>query len=634
MALGFIKDSRTQILLNLDEKENEHMPADATGNLTPLVPAFTGWDRPAVVDGYLGRARRWQSGFLNGEGYKAEDVVPGTTKLKRSMSIEAVINFDSWYSGGQYRIIQRSDSGGNALWGMYIQISGTPYLGVLWTGYWREVEFTPPTDGKPMYLVVTREWLGTDEVLVKLYANGVMIDSETTTVGTIPDTFDSVVYLGNHGIDPGYPYPVYAGLIIEGVRVSNACRTAEEIRQVYRQLFVYQPWGYELLRACLPPGKAYSQGPDTSIQRELMVQGDGIGLAWSKLTELLEDHLPDRAWSQLERWEAALQVPHVPTDSIAERRQRLVAFLAQVHGYSRDSILKYIAPLTGLDPEDLQLIEIENVIEDVFTSEDPRWAQEVGAGDPAAITFDTAGAIYGDPAVELAVDLGDDLIWTAATFDACRIRTSVPEADQCEITAGIRVATAGGIPSDHGVALYLYDHLSRAFLAFGLWNDGTDYRWFYRHCDGTSGGAVTHTLGVVVTGFASATTKVRYRDLGNGTARLEGFDSALGEWATIATLGGRRVYTGVALLGTSTAAGTGLAYCWSFRMWCPQWVGVFQWFIYRDPSEAPTNYDRASAQLLLNRMRPAHTRGHLIETLTPVLNDPDAHSWVGGEPCL
>ncbi len=50
---------------------------------------------------------------------------------------------------------------------------------------------------------------------------------------------------------------------------------------------------------------------------------------------------------------------------------------------------------------------------------------------------------------------------------------------------------------------------------------------------------------------------------------------------------------------------------------------IFRFFIYRDPGE-PGDYDLETAQDLVDRMKPAHTSGHVIESLSFLCDDPES----------
>ena len=50
---------------------------------------------------------------------------------------------------------------------------------------------------------------------------------------------------------------------------------------------------------------------------------------------------------------------------------------------------------------------------------------------------------------------------------------------------------------------------------------------------------------------------------------------------------------------------------------------IYRFFIYRDPSE-PGDYDVDAAQELVDSMKPAHTKGHVIESIDFLCDDPES----------
>jgi hypothetical protein len=65
--------------------------------------------------------------------------------------------------------------------------------------------------------------------------------------------------------------------------------------------------------------------------------------------------------------------------------------------------------------------------------------------------------------------------------------------------------------------------------------------------------------------------------------------------------------------GDSSAANNGSIVFREVRTWSPQSRQVYRWYVHRDPGLAGTG-DIAGAQVVVNRMRPAHTLGLVCET--------------------
>lgn len=343
-------------------------PHDAVGGLDDLVvPA--GLTTPPIVDGIFGRARS----FPSGSGFEGLELVANQLRLRRSMSIEAIVSIDALRQvNGRHTIIARGRRGAvgeRRLFSLFVDVTGAPgapvcKLGMGWDqgtapAYVPGVYFDVTAPGF-VYLCVTREWVSAGVVRVSYYANDKALGTFTVTGGAIADGDGGHTTVGMEGAGAGV-YTNYFLDAIDDLRVSNVVRSPEEVQSDYLRMFQFQPWGYDMIRMFANSlGDNYSRNEDAQISRELMVEGDALGFAWAQLNELLTNTLPDRSTKRLDRWEAICRIQPGPTDSIQTRRNRILAFMQQVAGYTVDKIVTAVAPVLACTPDQLEIIENRN----------------------------------------------------------------------------------------------------------------------------------------------------------------------------------------------------------------------------------------------------------------------------------
>jgi len=256
-----------------------------------------------------------------------------------------------------------------------------------------------------------------------------------------------------------------------------------------------------------------------------------------------------------------------------------------------------------------------------------KWLQEPNEG--------TIGQVNG--LLTLSSQVGDDARWTAAVAKPVRLRASVAEGAEVEIIAGIKPAL---VDDGASCGVYVHNAATGAAQLFGILRSGGGNRWWYRTID-VDGESGAPTMGEVVGGLVPAGTvywlRLKRRTDEEGEFDLQyrvdgsGFD---GPWTTLAsgleTIASPLHWCGpFVAVDTAPAVNGNAASFVDFRIVTPQSRHVWQWFVYRDPSLAPA-YDRAGAQLVLDKMKPAHTRGTVIESLAFVVGSP--FSRVGVEP--
>lgn len=607
----------TKIVLHFDEPATTMRPEDAAGSLQPLAPANAG-QTPAVADGAVGGGRL----FAVNKGFIASEAVVDATKLRRSMTIEAILKYTA-SAGIEQTIICRGKKTGTAaerrLWCLSIvDVAGVQKLRSAWdrsggtAAVVPDLTFTPPAGF--MYLAAVREWASATVATVSYYVNGLFVGSVTSAEANIEDGDAGTTQIGIRWNQGGAVYAFEYRDIIDELRVAEGTRSAEEIRQIARRLFVHPARQYEALKALMPPGNAYTTNPESFIQRELMVAGDGLGHAASKLAELDEDFLPDRAWSFLDRWEEVTRLAPRADDTIAQRRERVVGFLRKIHGYNRDEIRTAIFQLLRLTSTQVAISEVSNRFDDSFLTSPlgPAWHQEANEG--------TIGVSAGQ--LTLAVQAGDDARWTDSLRKAVNVRTPLVDADRCEIVADV---ASRSVPSNgDGVGLFVLDMLNSGWAhLFGIKRDAGVEKFF------------SATIGPshVVTVYADAVPAGQLwlsfqRKAGGGnlcdlrystTGKYGPWTTVADDIATLVTPGScglfARAETQPAPSNVSLVLNEG-------SVWCPRARTPFHWYVYRDPGISGTP-DIQGAQLVIAKMKPAHTLGTVVESLALKCDDAD-----------
>jgi hypothetical protein len=409
---------------------------------------------------------------------------------------------------------------------------------------------------------------------------------------------------GGGGGGAGDGAGMMSGDRIDELRISRVARTAEEIRQVHRRLFVYTRWAQELVHSLQPPG-VYSQDPDSLVQRLYAVGADALATGWALIEELLEDFLPDRATRTLSEWEVVTGLLPRPHDTVAQRRARVLAFLRKIHGYSRASIADAIAPVLGLTAADLVFTEGRNRIADDFTgaSVHGRWTQRPGGGVVAV----AAGALT------LSFAIAADARWATSP----RIIMSLVDPGGAEIYVQVTALSIGNVGDVTG--LVYIDPSTADGTVFGLRWNGTEYDFVHV----TIQGAVETTT--MLASGASLPVVLRVREVA-GAVELyhsSGFD---GPWVQLGgthVLVGTPLAAGLVLIGEdASAAAASSASFGEFRVWMPQSRQVFQWWV-SAAAGSPSKADLFAAQRLVNEMKPSHTRGTVIGTVF-LTDDPDS----------
>jgi uncharacterized protein YmfQ (DUF2313 family) len=625
-------DALTAALWRFDESQASYLPNDAAGGIAPLGPVVAG-QIPTVVPGQLGNGMGFARQFAAGFGFKGAELVADRLRLRRSLTLEAVLQYTQ--NGGRQTIVCRGTKDGTAAQRRLFCLSlirsgGVDKVSLEWdrtsgtAAVVGDITFTPPAGW--FYLAVVREWTSTVLATVRAYVGQMvgerpvfaLVGTQTSTEADIEDgaagETDVGIRWGGAAYDSHYAGP------LDQVRVSSDVRSAEELEHTFRTQFFYPGLAYELVTQALPPGVGYSTDPTSRIQRWLQVLAEGVGIAWGKARELADYYQPDVAWSLLSRWEQITRLSPRPGDTIQQRRDRVVGFLRRIHGYNRDSIRNAVFELLNTTVANVVVVENSNMFTDPFDGSTPKPWWTIEANNGTAVV--TAGLLA------LQSQAGDDARWNATVAVPVRLRTTLAADTEAEVIASVQPSL-----TDNGAScgLYVYNFVNGNAHLFGIQRDAGSNKWWHRKIEG---GVVTSTLGAA-TG-AGTTFWLRYKRKADGNVDLQfrvdgsGFD---GPWSTafagVATIASQ--WTGpFVVVDTNPAVSINGGDFLDFRMWCPRSREVFQAYLYRDPLLAPTNYDRVGAQLVVDKMKPAHVNVTVIEALDALTDSPFTR--VDGEP--
>jgi hypothetical protein len=367
------------IRLPFNESATAILPSDSEGNVldfTGDTGATPDLELPAVVDGLTGPARR----FTENDGGTAADV-DNASLLTRDMSIQCLILPDltaqaALAAPGVVIANHINQVGAVSAWQLQIDsIDAALNLASMRFG-WSDVGESDPdiagaeavgfvVDGWVL-LTATRHWVSASEVRVRYYLNAELLDEVTSAYGDIDGAVAAPVTIGCR--ETGADYENFLEADVDGIIVTDHEMSGEEVRQTYMRLAVHQPQGRLMLQPLLAKGKAYSIDADSGIQEEIAVEGDGLGYFYSANQEMREDYFPDRAWSMLEDWERVCRLPPRALDTYETRRNRIVGYLRQAHGYAAEDVQRALADVLDLTAAQVEILNYTNKYEDEFAT--------------------------------------------------------------------------------------------------------------------------------------------------------------------------------------------------------------------------------------------------------------------------
>jgi hypothetical protein len=341
------------------------------------------------------------------------------------------------------------------------------------------------------------------------------------------------------------------------------------------------------------------------------LSGAGLGYATARAEELRATWLPDRAYAdEIARWERLYGLAPRALDSLDVRRQRVAAFVARDNGYSPEQLQEVLADPFDLAVDDVEILEFSNTITDDFaTLELERWFT-----DPAAAWTIASGALKGERLATV------DARWDLQNRKAYRCLTSLSSGEGRVVL--LAKLSGWTLSSDAVLGLQLFNGRTGNSLWFGLKGGGTDYVGHVSYVDGeqaafheiTSGVTSPIWLRIIKDADVAGRYVLGYSSTGPTSGFTdETFDDLIPdpEWAGFGILG----------LDASGAADNSVSFD-DVVIITPEGTRPFNWYAYRDPGLAG-DPDLLGANLLLRRLRPAHTHAAAITSLSLLCDDVD-----------
>ena len=466
------------------------------------------------------------------------------------------------------------------------------------------------------YLLVTatRRWISATEVRCRYYVGDVLLGKFISADGTIDGVAAEKVVVGARD-DGAAGHELFYKGIIDQIRVADTELTAAEIRQIYRRMTIHQPNGYDTMRASTPTGSAYGTDPDNGIQRELQVEGGGLGDAFSLLETIREDYSPATAWSMLDDWERVTKLPPQASDSIETRRARVLGFMRTRHGHHLDGVRAQVAPALAVDADSVEIVEYTNVDTDDFaTALAPFWSEHKPLGSISIASGE----------VVLVLDNAADGRWYNG--DATYLRMPI---DGDPLDSDPSVGVDATVKFNHNLAvsfsngnhagIFCHNAVNGGMFWFGVYKTGGVSNIGYRVFEG-------HTLGAFTSIVAAPASPFWLRIRHDGAKAYTTWYSTTGPDDT----SNENVVTGIALpnniglilmldIAANTAASQAEFDDW--RLFTPLGLRVYNWYAYRDPL-LPGVPDLAGARAVVAKTKPAETSASAVITKSLICDDP------------
>ncbi len=608
--------TRDVFYFRFNESPANILPSDAFGNIEDLGRDVSALTLPPVVTGTpTGRGRQ----FAGSHGLSATDtLIKGN--LTRAVTIVALLELD----------VAAQDAAGEAgtichyghspvTWSLRLEVIDPATRLCTLRMYWQtatagDVEpdglvFEAPPSGSSMLVTATRyQEAGT--VKVRYTVNGV---ASAALVSPAADPFDIGGNPAGGELHVGYRWSGAAasaklrGVLDELLILSE--ELADEEAALQAEYFATMaPQGIAAVRALVPPG-VYSRDPASDVQLELAIEGAALAYARASAIRLQRYMLPDVAWGPvLAGWERRLRLQPLPTDSIAERRTRILSHTEAVLGYDRASVAEQLDEVLGLTAAQVQVLELDNDYSEAFgTAADVtnNWLLITGNGSAPSVSGGTLRCAVPAAVVDIRYD-GIDREKPPMALHA------VDQGGQGCWIYGKVAAYAGATKAM--AALVLGDRALDQFFFLGVYDEaGTGKVGWCRYKDGA-----LSDVTVLQSGWTPAPTFFRTRFKADGTLEVEwkAADAGWGTPTAIASGLADLSWAGFALVCPSSQAsvtGPMTADFDSYFSHAPNGRQRCDWYVYRDPLLGGV-YDLEKANTLLQRIRPAHTRAAVIDT--------------------
>lgn len=609
------------ILLHLDEPEGVHS-SDSVGNLEDLWPGdFDGDSRmPTSVETWAGRGRMFaQGGGGNVTILTGADRAGRDTLLVRDATVQAILSLTAAGASGAQTVICRGWNAEDVSYCLQLEhvAGGLVEVRWFWTGMTTPLAgvFAHPGDGKEFLLTATRRWESPTRVVLRYYVNDQKIAELASAEGNIAGATTDTTTVGARYSDNGVTVDFREILngTIDELLVADAELSHEEIRHTWKRLTEYQPGGVETMVGLIPPGLDWYANPSNTMGRRMKLLGEGLGLAVAANEELRSMFLPDATTVEvMPRWERLEGLSPRPRDSLDTRRARVIGYMSREEGYSPPAVKVAIADLLDQDIADVDLREFTNEFIDGFdiAINDQRWI----AGDVGGWSIDVGEVV-------LHVATGEDLGWSLARYPTYQ-RSVLDRGDDVVFMAGTLVDW-GTLPTDAGVGLYMHDRRVHDLFWFGVYFDGVDYKIAHRSVVAGVEGAVVDIDAAPGAGPLYLRIRTDNNPASPGFTLSYSTDgSTFTDVVVGSALGERNLdWGGFLAIAAGVLAEDLDARVDDFIAWCPGSLLPFCWYAYRDPGLAGVP-DMIGADLVVQKIKPAHTHGAAIQRLELLADDP------------
>lgn len=631
-ALGLV-DRTAAMLIRFDEIDAATRPRDATGvcedfdvNVTPVATAM-----PPVVAATLGRGRLFNGASM---GLATTDKDPGATLLTRDMSIQVVLTWDAAAqdaAGTPGTIVSRGLGGSAAervCYGLRFDVVDAPSFTGLIRWYWQDVSGVeklqdgaevcmPP--GQYTMITATRRWIGPAEVELRYYVGDQLIGSVTSADGSIGGGTTGTLQLGcrtSGGVNGAFLSGTLDELMLLG---RELC--AEEIEATWLRITLYEPRGVRLFLDMIDEDFPIPDVPSSDAQLDIRMTGHSLGFAAAQAENLRANFLPQRAYgSTLEQWEQAVAVTPKPTlsQSIDERRARVLARLRQKQGISIPGLKDALEGLVDCDVDDLEFIAYDNTVIDNFATVDPvLWDMS-----PTGCATANAGKARMAPGAGNYVLSPSLRTWLTMARPVSQ-PVNVDEIDGVpqggEVVTGKIVFTT---PQNNvEVGIWTGDKAANNFMLLGLKQDGVFKVVAENYVSATSGGLVTEqTLGA---NPAAIWLRLRQDPDTGGWIPSWSVVSGTEGFTVGATIDqpAKVHWAGFYLRG---AAGAGPVVDFDeFVLWTPSGTRPFNAYVFRDPGLGGQP-DLAAAHSVIAEIRHAFTHATIITSRALLCDNPSS----------
>ena len=599
----------TRILLHFDEEPGLLLTDTALGLVDALADGS-----PARVTGPCGFGHEVDGTVF----YTAVDQLDSSTLVNRSMTAQAIVYIDASMVGWNTIIRRGITSGDAAEWMTYkLEVKALSTTRFQVRLNWQDVASTdadPPSatfdvsGAGFVMLTAARRWISTTEVVVSYYLNGDLIGEVQSALGDIGGGSTGTTRIAEGFIG-----------IIDELMVTDYEMCAEEVAATWDLVSSSLATGYAIIRGMLPPGLPISDDPSSRVQSDLKSIGALLGEVSSIARLSARDMLPDRAYgSVLERWEQITGRSARATDSIADRRARVLSHIRQRAGVSIEGYQTALRQVLGVDAADLEFIAFAPIILDEFdTLEAERWLT-VGAG---------WSAFGGDLRCEVtsASDIREGLISGATYHSGRRASMYVDEPGRLRVRVAVDPSV---LPDGCTAGVRLSDGVTDGHVMIGIRRAGAVYSVVREArtpagtlvSSSTVASADVHLLTVGMTDgeflLGAGQSKFDFAWNIDGDPVIDTDD----DYTAPDNLTRIDLFVESNIASTATAAD--VRFNW-IKVWALESKRAFWHYVYRDPA-LPGSYFLRDAHAIFQAMKHAHTDGTVIASRSLLCDDAES----------